>query len=116
LRDDAIGLRGADDRGCGLEPAEIAAGGERERYAQQDGRSPKAAAHRSVAPSRKPCHSNYSYLSSQLIPAQQLNLPHPEHFDSRPAARLDPAADSNPPIFERLKHDTGSLDRRHDAP
>jgi hypothetical protein len=92
------------------------AGGQRKNGAQHDGRSPKAAAHSNLAPSRKPCHSNYSYFPRGLIPAKQFNLPRPEHFDSRPATRLDPATDPNPSILERLKGDSGRFDRRKRAP
>ncbi len=55
-------------------------------------------------------------LSRELIPAKQLNLPHPEHFDPRSATRLDPASDANPPILERFYGKTGSLERRVHAP
>ena len=116
LRDRARRLCRACRRGGGLKPADIAAGGQRKNGAQQDGRSPKAAAHSNLAPSRKPSHSNYSYFPRELIPAKQFNLPHPEHFDSRPATRLDPATDPNPSILEGLKADSGSLERRNRAP
>ena len=79
-------------------------------------RSPKAAAHPCLAPSRTPSHVSYSSVFGELIPAQQFNLPHPERLDSRPAPRLDQAADPNPSIFERLKDDSGGLERRHHAP
>jgi hypothetical protein len=67
-------------------------------------------------PFRTLCHFSYSYLSRELIFAKQHNLPHPEHFDSRPAARLDPAANTNPSILKRLNEDTGSLEARYHAP
>jgi hypothetical protein len=51
-------------------------------------------------------------LSSELIPAKHFNLPHPEHFDSRPAACLDPAADTNLSIFEGLKDNSGRPESR----
>src|SRR5450756_2624945 len=61
--------------------------------------------------SRRPAPSATSATrlrwSGELIPAEQLNLPHPEHLDSRPAPRLDKAADTNPPILEGLKDDSG---------
>ena len=38
-------------------------------------------------------------VSGELILAQQFDLPHPEHLDSRPATRLDPATDPNPADF-----------------
>ena len=99
-----VGLAGLAGRGRGgLEPVDIAAGGQAQSRAQQGGRSPKAAACPSLAPSRTPRHVSYSYLAGGLIPAQHFNLPHPEHLDSRPAPRLDPAADPNPSIFEGLK-------------
>ena len=48
-----VGLAGCGGGGRGgLEPAHIAAAGERERRAQHDGRSPKAAARPVLAPSR----------------------------------------------------------------
>src|SRR5260221_7420992 len=103
-------------RGGGLEPAHVAAGGEHKTCAQQDGRSPKAAAHRSLAPSRKLNHVSYSYFSCELIPAEQFHLPHPEHFDSWPLARLDPAADTNFSIFEGLRYNPGGLECRDYAP
>ena len=58
-------------------------------------------------------HANASHLSRTghaLISAKQLNLPHPEHLNSRSAARLNAATDPNPLIFEGLKHHTGSLE------
>src|ERR1019366_3200360 len=116
LRDRPIWLEGACDRGRGRKPAGIAAGGEGKSCAQQGGHSPKAAAHPGLAPSHTLCHSNCSYLSRELIPAKHFNLPHPEHFDSRPAARLNPAADTNPSIFEGLKYTPSSLERREHAP
>src|SRR5258708_27180065 len=96
-------------RGGGLEPAHVAAGGEHKTCAQQNGRSPKAAAHPSLAPSRKLSHVSYSYLSCELIPAEQFYLPHPEHFDSRPLSRLDPAAPTNLSISEGLSYNPGGL-------
>jgi hypothetical protein len=48
--------------------------------------------------------------SDELIPAKQLNLPHPERLNSGPAARFDKAADTNPPILEGLKGDSGGLE------
>ncbi len=116
------GLRDRPDleRVCGrergLEPGGIAAGGERQNRSQQEGRGPKAAAHPSLVPSRTLCHFSYSYLSRELIRAQQLNLPHPQHFNSWPAARLDPAANTNPSILKRLNDDPGSLKRRGHTP
>ncbi len=114
-----FGLAGAGRRGGrGLEPAHVAAGGERQAAHSSTG----AAQRRRLIPFlRRPANSATSAtrLSSRaraLIPAQQLDLPHPEHFDSRPAARLDQAADTNPLIFEGLKDDAGSLERRQHAP
>ena len=109
--------RGRCRRRRGLKPAHVAAGGKREGRAQQDGRSPKAAAHPGLVPSRaRVIASATRSLSSELILAEQFNLSHPEHLDSRPAPRLDPAADANSSIFERLKVNSGSLERRHHAP
>jgi hypothetical protein len=54
--------------------------------------------------------------SDELIPAKQLNLPHPEHLNSGPAARLDEAADANPPILEGLKGDSRGLENGQHAP
>src|ERR1700693_5668890 len=57
LRHRTIGLGGrARRRRRGLEPAGIAAGGKREGRAQQNGRSPKLAAHSVLAPSRTVHH------------------------------------------------------------
>src|SRR5437667_726055 len=117
LRDRAVGLGRTCRRRRSLEPADIATGGQRKSRAQQGGRSPKAAARAYLAPSHKPCHSGYSIcLSRELIPAQQLNLPHPQQFDSWPATRLDEAADANPSIFEGLNASYGSLECRDHAP
>ena len=44
------------------------------------------------------------------------NLPHPEHFDSRPGARLNPAADANSSIFEGLGREPGRPERGDYAP
>ena len=96
----AAGLTGPRRR-CRLKPAEIAAGGQRNGRAQQRRRSPKAAAHPGLVPSRTPVPRRLTRMrSSALIPAEQLNLPHPDALDPRPAARLDPATNPNPPIFE----------------
>ena len=54
-------------------------------------------------------------IRSKLILAQQFDLPHPEHFNSWSAPRLDPAADTNPSMFEGLKHDSGALEHRDHA-
>jgi len=102
LRDGArrfAGSGGAWRRGRGLKSADISAGGKRKGSAQQDRRSPKAAAHPGLAPSRTLCHDNHSYWSRELILAKQLNLPHPERFDPWAATQLDPATDPNPFIF-----------------
>src|SRR5258708_25204552 len=103
-------------RGGGLEPAHVAAGGEHKTCAQQNGRSPKAAAHPSLAPSRKLSHVSYSYLSCELIPAEQFYLPHPEHFDSWPLARLDPAAHTNLSIFQGRRYNPAVLEFREYTP
>ena len=47
-----------------------------------------------------------------LIPAKQFNLPHPEHFDSWPATRLNKAPDTNPSIFKGLRYHAGRLENR----
>jgi hypothetical protein len=99
----------------GLEPREIAAGGERKGGAEQKRRGPKAAAHRLSVPSRTYCHNRYSCLS-ELIPANHFNLPHPEHFDPRSATILDPAANTNSSIFEGFENDACRLERRYYAP
>ena len=83
--------------------------------AQQNGRSPKAAAQPGLAPSRTLRHRRHSVSARELILAQQFDLPHPERLNSRPAARLDPAADANPSIFEGLKHNSGRLERGYHA-
>ncbi len=113
---DRPGLERACGRDRGLELGDIAAGGERKSRAQQHGRSPKPAAHPGLVPSRAFCHVSYSYLSRKLILAQQLNLPRAEHFDPRPAARLDPASYTNSSILERFNDHTGNLKRRGRAP
>ena|SRR5450631_2968086 len=58
---------------------------------------------RPVILSRRPAPSaNPATLHQfcELIPAEHFDLPHPEHVYSRAPARLDPAADPNPAIFE----------------
>src|SRR6476469_4334618 len=68
---------------------------------------------RLILPSRGRANSatsNTRVLRS--VPADHFNLPHTEHFDARPAARLDPATDTNPSIFERLKDNSSRLERR----
>ena len=121
----ALGGRGLSDgpdrfkRVCrwnrGLKPGGIAAASQRQGDTQNR-RSQKAAAHPRLTPFRTLCQFSYSYLSRELIFAKQLNLPRPEHFDSRPAARLDPAANTNPLILERLNDDARSLEARCRAP
>ena len=74
---------------------------------------------RLVQVSRPPAHPVTAATRSffrELIPAKQLNLPRMERFNSRPAARLDPAADTNPSIFERLRRHAGRLECRQHAP
>ena len=112
LRDRAVGLGWIGRRrgGPGLEPADIAAGGQRETGAQQHRRSPKAAAHPFLVPSRTTSHFSYSSEFRELIPAEHFNLPHPEHFNSRPAPCLDPTANTNPSILEGLKGNAGRLE------
>ncbi len=110
------GLERACGRDRGLKLGDIAAGGKRKGRAQQHRRSPKAAAHPGLVPSRAFCHVSHSYLSRELILAQQLNLSRAEHFDPRAAARLDPASDTNSSIFKRLNDDSGNLKRRCRAP
>ena len=121
LRD---GFRRLDGGTCGrrsgLEPADIAAGGKCHGRAQQHRRSPKAAAHPALVPclvpSRRRHRFSYSHRSGGLILADLFNLPYLEHFDPRPTARLDPAADPNPSIFERLKRDSRRLEGPQHAP
>src|SRR5712671_5307747 len=103
LRDRAVGLDRTCRRRRGLEPVDMAAAQRR----------------RLVPLSRRPTHPATAAtlcLSRELVPAQQLNLPHPQQFDSRPATRLDEAADANPSIFKRLNASPGSLEGRHHAP
>ena len=54
----------------------------------------------------RPVTSATRIMYRGLIPAEHFDLPHPEHLDPRPAPRLDPAADANPSIFERLKRES----------
>src|SRR5258706_9856074 len=80
-----------------------------------------AAQRRRLVPlSRRPTHPATAAtlcLSRELIPAQQLNLPPPQQFDSRPTTHLDEAAHANPSIFEGLNAGSGgSLEYRHHAP
>jgi hypothetical protein len=51
-------------------------------------------------------------MSSELIPAKQFNLPHPEHFNSWPATHLNETTDTNPSIFEGLGNNAGRLQDR----
>ena len=83
--------------------------------------SKAGAAHRRrlIRISRRPALSATSATrisARELIPAKQLNLPRPEHLDARAATRLDPAADTNPSIFERLGHNPGRREGRRHAP
>lgn len=54
--------------------------------------------------------------SAGSIAADQFNLPHPERFYPRSTPRFDEAADTNSFIFEGLKSDSRSLERRTHAP
>ena len=110
LGDRSIGLDDARRGGRGLKPVHVAAGRERQGRGQQHRRNPKAAALPSLAPSRQLRHFSYSFLSGELVPAKYFNLPDMEHFNSRPAPRLDPAADANPSIFEGLKNNSSRLE------
>jgi hypothetical protein len=65
---------------------------------------------------KNPATAATRVLPGELVPTEQLDLSHPEHFDSRPAPRLDPTADANPSIFERFKGHSGRLERRYRAP
>jgi hypothetical protein len=73
---------------------------------------------RPVPVSRRPANpaTAATRMSGELILANHFNLPHPEHLDSRTAARLDPATDTNPSILEGLRRDPGSLERCDHAP
>jgi hypothetical protein len=115
LRDGPGRFKRVCRRNRGLKPGGIAAASQR-KGDTQNRRSQKAAAHPRLTPFRTLCHFSYSYLSRELIFAKQLNLPRPEHFDSRSAARLDPAANTNPLILERLNDDARSLEARCRAP
>ena len=66
LHHGAVGLDRVGRRRGGLEPAHVAAGGKREGGAQQDGRSPKAAAHPRLASSPKHRHFSHSCWSGGL--------------------------------------------------
>ena len=118
LRDGAGGLRwaAAERWGGDLKTADITAAGQRQGQAQQGRRSQKAAAHRVLAPCRTVDHFGYSSFATRLIPAHQLDLSHPEHFDSRPGACLNPAANTNLSIFQRLEAQSGSLEGPDHAP
>ena len=124
LHHGAVGFYRGCRGGGGLKPAHLAAGRERQASAQQDGRSPKAAAHPSLAPSRQLRHFSYSCLSgrhgshqaqSDRLVSQHFDLPRMERFNSRTATRLDPATDANPLVFEGLKHDAFGLESRQRA-
>ena len=82
-------------------------------------RTGAAQSRRLVQISRRPANPATAatrILSDELIPTQQLNLPHPEHVDSRPTTRLDPATDTNPSVLKGLKDNSGSLDSWNHAP
>ena len=89
LRDRAVGLGRTCRRRRGLEPADIAAGGQRKSRAQQDGRRPKAAARACLAPSHTPCHSGYSLFvqGANSRPATQPAPPATIRFVARHAPR-----------------------------
>jgi hypothetical protein len=72
--------------------------------------------HKIPRPRQRPLTALIRLCPAGLILAGHLNLPHPERFDPRPAARLDPAADPNSFVFEELKRDSRSLESRHYAP
>ena len=117
LRDRAGWLDGgAYGRRRRLKAAEIATGCKRKARAQQHGRSPKAAALPAPVPSRTLSHVDYPIAPDRLIPADQFNLPHPEQLNSRSTARLDPAADANPPILKRFRRDSSGLECPQHAP
>jgi len=79
-----------------------------------------AAAHRrrTIPLSRRPANPSTSAtrMSGGLVPSQQFNLPRMEHFNPWRRSRLNPAADPNPSILQRLKAHPGGFDRRHHAP
>ena len=82
-------------RRCGLKPAHIAAAGQAQTRRTATPAQPKGGGSSRFRAVPRTLPRQHSYLPGELILAKQLNLPHPEHFDSRPAARLDPAADPN---------------------
>src|SRR5450631_1806811 len=74
---------------------------------------------RPVILSRRPATSaNPATLHQfcELIPAEHFDLPHPEHVYSRAPARLDPAADPNPAVFEGFEGKSRCLEPRDHAP
>jgi hypothetical protein len=117
LNDRTIGFCGTRARGGrGLEAADVAASGQRQRRAHEQYRrtlvrTPKPAAHPALAPSLNVHHYGYSFPRG-LVPAKQLNLPHPEHINSRPAMRLNETPNPNPAILEGLRQNAGRLEPR----
>ena len=81
---------------------------------------PAAAQPRRPVPlSRRPAplaNSATRHRFSELIPTEHFDLPHPEHVYSRAPARLDPAADPNPAVFEGFERNSCSLEPREHAP
>ena len=71
LRHRVVGLdrTGRWRDGLQLEPVHVAAGGEQQACRHKDRRSPKAAAHPLLAPSRNTSHFGYSFPFGGLIPA-----------------------------------------------
>src|SRR4051812_42867589 len=55
-------------------------------------------------------------IASDLTLTDDFDLSHPKQLNSRTATLLDQAADANASVFERLKADSRSLERRHHAP
>ena len=100
----------------GLKPADIATAGQAQTRRTAHRRSPMAPARPGPRAVPRTLPRRPRICLANLILAKQFNLPHPEHLNSRPAARLDPAADPNSSIFEGLKRDSGGLESRHHAP
>ena len=72
--------------------------------------------HKVPRPRQRPLSVAICLCPAGLVLAGHLNLPHTERLDPRRGSRLDPAADPNSLVFERLKRDPRRLESRPYAP
>src|SRR5438132_3000509 len=65
--------------------------------------------------SLNPCLAPLGPYPCRLVCAQQLDLTHEAHIDTRPRIPLDPAPDANTSIFQGLKDHAGAFERPYHA-